>query len=538
VVSSVDVSEGEAAPVRHGGLSIALAVLCIVLFLTFLDNTIVSVALGNIQSDLHAGVTALQWVVGAYALTFAGAMLGFGMVGDEFGRKRVMIIGIVIFLGGSVMSATAGGAHAVAWLIAGRAVMGFGAAASEPGTLSMIRHLYTTHRTRTRALGVWTAVSGLALAMGPVLGGALVGIWDWRAIFWFNLIVGAIALVGALLVLPENSDPDAHRVDIPGTVLAAAAISAVAFAVIMAESSGFGNGVVIALLCVAVAGVLGFFWWEGKAAHPLLDLKFLRVPQFLTANVLAFSAYFATFAVFFFTALYLEEVVGDSGYQIAEVFLPMTILMVLASVLAGRWTITVGLRWSMLVGCLLFSAGLLLTSFAINPSPAYLPLAAALSLAGIGVGATVVPATSSALSSVPPERSGMAASTTNTSREIGAVTGVAVLGALVASRLEADLTSRLQHLGLSKGLQQYVISGVESGLEPSSGNTNGVGPAGQGSLVKEVVNAAYSAFQSGLHAALLLSAILVLVAGVFSFVLLGRRARDASGVAPASATSE
>jgi len=142
VVSSVDISEGEAAPVRHGGRPIALAVLCVVLFLTFLDNTIVSVALGNIQSELHAGVSSLQWVVGAYALTFAGAMLAFGMVGDEFGRKRVMLIGIVIFLGGSVLSATA---HSVAVLIAGRAVMGFGAAACEPGTLSMIRHLYTTH---------------------------------------------------------------------------------------------------------------------------------------------------------------------------------------------------------------------------------------------------------------------------------------------------------------------------------------------------------------------------------------------------------
>jgi len=535
VVSPVDISEGEAAPVRYGGRPIALAVLCIVLFLTFLDNTIVSVALGNIQSDLHAGVTALQWVVGAYALTFAGAMLGFGMVGDEFGRKRVMIIGIVIFCGGSVMCALAGDVH---WLIAGRAVMGFGAAASEPGTLSMIRHLYTTHRTRTRALGVWTAVSGLALAMGPVLGGALVGEWDWSAIFWFNLIVGAIALVAGLIVLPENSDPDAHRVDIPGTVFGAAAISAIAFAVILAESSGFGAGVVIGLLCVAVASIAAFFWWEARAPHPLLDLRFLRVPQFLTANVLAFSAYFATFAVFFFTALYLEEVVGDTGYQIAEIFLPMTVLMVLASILAGFWTIRAGLRWSMLVGCVLFSGGLLLTSLTISPNPAYLPLAAALSLAGIGVGATVVPATSSALSAVPPERSGMAASTTNTSREVGAVTGVAILGALVASRLQADLTSSLQHLGLSKALQQYVIQGVESGLEPSGGNTKNVGPAGQATTVEKVVHAAYSAFQSGLHAALLLSAILVLVAGVFSFVLLGRRARDASGVAPESAASE
>jgi EmrB/QacA subfamily drug resistance transporter len=532
MVSPVDISEGEAAPVRHGGRAIALAVLCVVLFLTFLDNTIVSVALGNIQGDLHAGVSSLQWVVGAYALTFAGAMLAFGMVGDEFGRKRVMLIGVVIFCAGSVLCAVASGSHAVALLIAGRAVMGFGAAASEPGTLSMLRHLYTTERTRARALGVWTAVSGLALALGPVLGGALVGAWSWRAIFWFNLIIGLVALISGAIVLPENSDPDAHRVDIAGTLFGAAALSAIAFAVIIAESSGFAAPTVIGLLCLSFVAVVAFFWWEVRAAHPLLDMRFLRVPRFLTANAVAFCAYFATFAVFFFTALYLDEVVGDSGFQIAEVFLPMTVLMVTASLLAGRWTITAGLRWSIFVGCVLFGAGLMLTSFTISPHPAYLPLAGALSLAGIGVGATVVPATSSALSAVPPERSGMAASTTNTSREVGAVTGVAVLGALVNAQLHADIVSSMRHLGIPAAFQSVVINGVETGLVPSSGKGGGQAAA-YGKIGEEVVNAAYSAFEAGLHAALYLSAVLVIAAGVFSFVLLGKREQPSE--APAAA---
>src|SRR5580700_6282876 len=241
MVRSVGAPAERAPAPRHGSRGLALAVLTAVLFVTFLDNTIVSVALGSVQAELHAGVSALQWVVGAYALTFAGAMLAFGMVGDEFGRKRVMLIGIVIFCGGSILCALARGSNAIGLLIAGRAVMGFGAAACEPGTLSMIRHLYTTQRTRTRALGVWTAVSGLALAMGPVLGGALVGAWSWRAIFWFNLVVGAVALIAAAIVLPANSDPNAHRVDVAGTVLGAAAISALAFAVITAESSGFAS---------------------------------------------------------------------------------------------------------------------------------------------------------------------------------------------------------------------------------------------------------------------------------------------------------
>jgi EmrB/QacA subfamily drug resistance transporter len=530
VVSRIGLPEGDAATVKYGGRSLALAVLCVVLFLTFLDNTIVSVGLGSVQTHLHAGVAGLQWVVGAYALTFAGAMLGFGMVGDEFGRKRVMIIGIVIFCLGSVLSALAPN---VGVLIAGRAVMGFGAAASEPGTLSMLRHIYTNERERGWAVGVWTAISGVALALGPVIGGFLVGIWDWRAIFWFNVVVGALALALCSAVLPENSDPDAHRVDIGGSVFAAAAIAALAFAVIQGESAGFRSAQTIALLCVCVLGVIGFFWWEARTPHPLLDLKFLRVPGFLTANVVAFCAYFATFAVFFFTALFLDEVAGYSGYRIAGIFLPMTVLMVVASILAGRWITAVGLGWSILVGSVLFAAGLVLTALSISPKPAYLPLAAALALAGIGVGSTVVPATSSALSAVPAERSGMAASATNTSREIGAVTGVAVLGALVAAKLSSDITARMQALHLGKSLQQFVITEVESGATPPAGSK---AYAAYGSLGTKVISAAYHAFESGLHVSLYLGAALVLAAGIFSFALLGRRrtATEATTVGPSA----
>jgi MFS family permease len=415
-------------------------------------------------------------------------------------------------------------------LIAGRAVMGLGAAASEPGTLSMLRHIYTKERERGWAVGVWTAVSGVALALGPVIGGALVGISDWRAIFWFNVGVGALGLALCTAVLPENSDPDAHRVDIGGSVFGAVAIAALAFAVIEGESAGFGSAQTIGLFCVCVLGIIGFFWWEYRASHPLLDLKFLRVPGFLTANVVAFCAYFATFAVFFFTALFLDEVAGFSGYRIAGIFLPMTVLMVVASVLAGKWITAVGLGWSILVGSVLFAAGLVLTALSISPKPAYLPLAAALALAGIGVGGTVVPATSSALSAVPPERSGMAASATNTSREIGAVTGVAVLGALVAARLSSDIAARMQALGISKGLQQYVIAEVESGATPPAGSK---AYAAYGQLGAKVISAAYHAFESGLHASLYLGAALVLAAGIFSFALLGRR-RTATRAAPAT----
>jgi EmrB/QacA subfamily drug resistance transporter len=520
---SVSAPAGRAPTSRPVGRALALAVLCTVLFLTFLDNTIVSVALGSVQSQLHAGVSALQWVVSAYALAFAGAMLAFGMVGDEFGRKKVLLAGVAVFCAGSILSALAPNTGV---LIAGRAVMGLGAAASEPGTLSMLRHMYTDERSRSRAVGVWAAVSGLALAMGPVVGGALVGVWDWHAIFWFNLAFGLVALAAGAAVLPESSDPDAHRVDIAGTVLGAAALTALTFAVIDAENAGYASPSVLALLCVSAVAATAFFWWESRADHPLLDLRFLRVPRFLTANVVAFCAYFATFAVFFFTALYLEEVVGDSGYQIAAVFLPMTVLMITSAVLAGRLPAVAGPRWPIAAGCLLFSAGLLLTTFTLSPHPSYLPLAAALALTGIGIGATVVPSTSAALSAVPPERSGMAASAANTSREIGAVTGVAILGALVNAQLRSSLTSGLRHLGIPVNFQSIVIHAIETGGVPPSGRTKGAGgaaAAGQGSLVQQVIHAAYSAFYAGLHAALFLSAFLVLGAGLFAFVALRPR---------------
>jgi EmrB/QacA subfamily drug resistance transporter len=506
----------EEGVVPRGGQGLALATLCTLLFLTFLDNTVVSVALGDVQTSLKAGVTDLQWVVGAYALTFASVMLACGMIGDELGRKKVMLAGAGVFCGGSVLCALAPN---VQTLIAGRAVMGLGAAASEPGTLSMLRHLYPDAKARSRAIGVWAATSGFALAAGPVLGGVLVGVWNWRGIFWFNLAFGLAALIVAAVILPESADPTAARVDTAGALLGAGALATFVFAIINSESAGFGSAVVIILLCASAVLLAAFTWRERRAPNPLLDLRFLRVPQFTTANIVAFCTYFSTFAIFFFTALYLAEVVGASGYRLAAVFLPMTVLMIVSSVLAGRWTVLAGPRWSIAIGCLLFAAGLFLTDGYLSPHPDYGPLMVALALAGIGIGSTVVPITSSVLAAVPPERSGMAASATNTSREIGAVTGVAVLGSLVISQLRSSLTAQLHHLGIPAQFQALVINALETGQIPK--NTSAY--AGFGQIVQEVIGAAYTAFHDGLHIALYLAAGLALAAGLLAFITLPSR---------------
>jgi EmrB/QacA subfamily drug resistance transporter len=527
---------GSATDGRGRASSVALAALCLLLFLTFLDNTVVSVGLGSLQTDLQASVAQLQWVIGAYALTFAAIMLACGMIGDELGRKKVMLTGAGVFCAGSVLCALAPNAET---LIAGRAVMGLGAAASEPGTLSVIRHIYTDTKERTWAIGIWAAVSGLALALGPVIGGAIVGAWSWRGIFWFNLVFGLIALVAAAITVPESSDPTAARVDTLGTIFGAGALACLMFAIIDSETSGFGATEVIGLLGGAVVLAVAFVAWERRVEHPLLDLRFFRIARFAVPNIVAFCTYLATFAIFFFTALYLVEVPSDSGYQVALVFAPMTVLMIIGSLFAGYWTGRVGPRWPITTGCATFAAGLLIASPFITQHPNYVALSLALALAGVGIGITVVPVTSAVLDAVPPERSGMAASAANTSREIGAVAGASILGALVFSTLNGRLTAQIDALSIPAsqkaqimGFKPVIIQVIETGqidkyLKAFSA---------QGGYIASAEKAAYAAFGDGLRAAFYLSAALVILAGLLAALTLGKNAAktDATEELPAN----
>jgi EmrB/QacA subfamily drug resistance transporter len=514
--------------VKKGGLgsraqALALATLCAVLFLTFLDNTIVSVGLANVQSDLHAGVTSLQWVVNGYALTFASFMLAAGMLGDLLGRKRIMLAGVAVFCVGSVVAATA---QSVEWLVIGRVIMGVGAAASEPGTLSIIRHVYPDRETRADALGVWAAVSGLALALGPVVGGVLVGIDNWRAIFWFNLFFGAVALVMAARFVPETADHEGRRLDIPGLVLAAATLACLSLAVIQGEIWGYADPVIIALF--ALSGVAGaaFVLLEHRSDSPLLDLSLFRTGPFIASNFMAFAAYFGTFSIFFFTALYLQVVAGTSAYQTAIDFLPMAGGLVIASAATGPWVARIGPRVPMTIGATLAGAGILATSAVLSPHVGFGTLAWVLPLAGVGIGIVLVPVTSVPLTVVKPERSGMAASATNTSRELGAVFGVAILGSVVNAKLTGELAARLKQIGVPPNFQNLVLHAVQTG-GASGGAASSAEHSKNATVAKiatKVVQAAYDAFGSGLHVALLISGCLILLGAVAAATLVHRSA--------------
>jgi EmrB/QacA subfamily drug resistance transporter len=493
---------------RRGRSHLCFAALLSILFLTFLDNTVISAALSDVQAELHSSVTQLQWVVGGYALTFASLMLICGSLGDNFGRKRIMLIGVAVFCAGSIVSALA---TTSTMLIIGRVVMGAGAAGSEPGTLSMIRHIYPDPRPRARALGAWAAVSGLALAMGPVLGGALVGFWSWRAVFWFNLAFGAGALLVASLVMPESVNPERQRLDLLGFALGALAIGTVTFATIAGESAGYRAPWIVALYAAGAVSLIAFCLVEARVRHPMLNLSFFRRGPFAGATFIAFCSYFSIFSIFFFVALYLDVVASVGSYDLALDFLPMLGGMVLASLVTGRWVGWVGSRIPLTVGCLLAAVGVLLTNAVISPSVGVDSLGWTMGIAGLGFGILIVPVNATALRSFPAENSGMASSTINTSRELGAVAGVAILGSIVYSELTVHLSARLAQLGIPASYRSEVITAVTTGTV----NAQAKGIIGQSSaavqaIIREVVAAAYSAFSHGLTIALSASAVLLL----------------------------
>ncbi len=498
----------------------ALAAVCAVVFLTFLDTTVVSVALADIQTDLQAGVSSLQWVVNGYALVFAGAMLAAGSLGDRLGRRRVMVAGVAVFCAGSLVAALAPG---VGWLVAGRAVMGLGAAASEPGTLSVIRHLYDDDRRRARALGLWAAISGLAIALGPVIGGTLVGLAGWRSVFWFNVAAAATVLVVSARVVPESVEGDRGSRDVGGFVLAVVSLSTLTFAVIDGESTGYTSAGILALFGVSALASAAFVAVELSSPVPLVDLRLVARRSFAGALAVAFAISFGLFAIFFFVALYLQLVANYSGYRIAEIFLPMAVVMMVASVLGGRWVARSGAALPMTTGCALGGAGILLTD-AVLGHQGFAALSATLALAGLGLGLALAPVLAVALGSVAPQRSGMAASAANTSRELGAVFAVAVLGALVNARLTSELRGRLAHMGIPSFFQGVVINAVTHGGVPGTGNAPAGAESLYGSIVNRVISSAYTAFRDGVDASLLLAGVLVLAACPLAAWALHRRA--------------
>jgi EmrB/QacA subfamily drug resistance transporter len=515
----------------------ALASLCAVLFLTFLDNTVISVALPNIQTSLSSGIQQLQWIIDGYMLAFAALMLTGGTLGDLFGRKKVMLLGAGLFCAGSIVAAVA---STNGMLITGRVVMGVGAAASEPGTLSVIRQIFTDERDRARALAAWAAVSGAALALGPIIAGLIISVSGWREVFWFNLAFGVLALIAAAITVPESSDPQGRRFDLPGTALGIATLAMATFAIIEGEVVGYLVWWVVLLLALTVALGIAFVIVERRVPDPMLKLEFFRDRSFSSANLVAFAANWGVIAVFFFISFYLQLIANTPPAQIALQFASTAAAMCIAAAVASFWIPRVGTAGPLALGCVLTGAGMLLVDAVLSPDVGIASLGWSLGIVGLGFGLAFTAMTSAVLGAVPPERSGMAASTVNTSRELGGVFGTAILGAILSAQITSSLAHKLVALGIPPTFRTIVIQAVTHGGVPKSacgvspGAAGGAGAAAcsHAALVTKVIHAAEDAFAGGLHVLLVVAAALSLAAAVAA--LLARRTSRAAEIAAAA----
>jgi EmrB/QacA subfamily drug resistance transporter len=403
-----------------------LGAMCFALFMIMLDNTVVNVALPSIQRDLGASISGLEWTINGYTLSFAVLLATGGRLGDIFGRRRMFLFGVVIF---ALSSATAGFAASSTDLVISRVVQGIGAALMMPATLSIITDAFPAGE-RGKAMGMWAGVSALALAVGPVLGGFLTEHVSWRAIFYLNIPVAIGAVAASLFAVRESRDTTVGReVDYAGVAVLTGALTALILALVEGNSWGWGSTEIVGLLVSAGIGLAAFVAVELRVKVPMVEFRFLANRNFLGAVVVAAIVSFSMLGVFFFLALYMQDILRYSPLEAGVRFLPSTLMIVGVAPVAGRLADRFGPRWLIAGGLVVVSASLFSFS-GIAVDSGYLDLLPGFTLLGIGIAMTMSPMTSAAMNAVPVEKAGIASGVLSMFRMVGGSLGVAVTGAI------------------------------------------------------------------------------------------------------------
>jgi EmrB/QacA subfamily drug resistance transporter len=425
------------------------------LFMPMLDNLVVNVALPTIQDKLGAGVSGLQWIIDAYTLTFASFMLTGGALGDLYGRKRFFMMGLGVFTLGSLMC---GLSSSTEMLVGFRAVQGLGAAMLLPGSLSIITATFHG-RERGAAIGIWAAMSGLAITIGTVLGGFLVEHVSWQSIFFVNVPIGIIGLVMTYLVVTESKDPNtSRRLDPPGLVTGTAGLFFLVYALIEGNARGWTDGLILGAFALSAMLLVAFFWIESHRESPMLPLSFFRIPTFSAANVVAAAVFFALFGSVFFFSLYLQNIDHYSPVAAGVRLLAFSLVILIVAPLSGRLSDRYGSRWFMTVGPLIAACGLALMLRTEVGSPYITVLLPSFLVLATGMASTMTPMTAAVMGSVPVRNAGVASAATNTSREIGGVFGIALLGAIVTSSFKSAWLPSLVSHGIPAATARQIVA--------------------------------------------------------------------------------
>jgi EmrB/QacA subfamily drug resistance transporter len=418
---------------RRGRIRV-LAICCMSLLIVGLDVTIVNVALPSIRADFHASVSELQWTIDAYTLVLASLLMVSGSTADRLGRVRVFQVGLTIFTLGSLLCSVAPSSGV---LIGARMLQAVGGSMLNPVAMSIIRNTFDDPRERAQAIGVWGGVVGISLALGPVIGGALVGI-SWRAIFLVNIPVGLLAIALTARYVPESRAARARRVDPVGQVLVVVMLASLVYAIIEGPDRGWTSPAIVGLFIISAAALCGLIFYEPKRREPLIELRFFRSAPFAGATIIAVCAFAAMAGFLFLNTLYLQEVRGYSALHAGLLTLPMAGMAMIFGPVSGRVVGTVGPRIPLLIGGvgIGLSAVLLAT---IEPDTAITHLLLAYFVFGIGFGFINTPITNTAVSGMPADQAGVAAAVASTSRMVGQSLGVAVVGAVTSAAAGASL---------------------------------------------------------------------------------------------------
>jgi EmrB/QacA subfamily drug resistance transporter len=469
-------------PIGHPRRWAVLAVVCLAVFVTVLDGTIVNVALPSLAIELGASTRQLQWIVDAYLLVFTGLLLAAGGLGDKYGRKRVLMMGLLVF---GATSAYAGSVDTSGSLIAGRALMGIGAALIFPATLAILTNVFRDPGERAKAIGIWSAVSGIAVAAGPITGGWLLEHFWWGSVFFINVPITILVAIAAWRIVPESSERDAPALDRFGVGLSIAAITTLVFTIIEAPEWGWTSITTVAGFVTAAVLLVVFVRWELRVEHPMLPVSIFGNLRFSAASVAITSAFFALFGFIFLITQYFQLVRGYGPLEAGVRTLPVAVSIAVASVLAPRIVERVGTTAVVRSGLLLLAASFVWIAVRVDVDTAYLEIVGQMVLLGAGLGSTTAPATESIMGSLSADKAGIGSAVNDTTRELGGTLGVAIIGSVFSSvyidalngssdrSVFADLSPEAQELTReSVGAARFVASGLGADAAPYLAEVN------------------------------------------------------------------
>ena len=427
------------------------------LLIVGLDNTIVNVALPSLQRDLHASVSGLQWTVDAYTLVLASLLMLSGSTADRLGRRRVFQTGLVVFSVGSLLCSVAPG---LGWLVVFRMVQAVGGSMLNPVAMSIITNVFTEPKERARAIGVWGGVVGISLALGPIVGGALVDSVGWRSIFWINVPVGMAALLLTALFVPESRADHPRRPDVVGQALVLVFLLTLTFGIIEGPGRGWTSALILACFIIAAVALISFIAYEGRRAEPLIDPRFFRSVPFSAATVIAVLAFAALGGSLFLNTLYLQNVRGFSPLKAGLITVPLALMTLVFAPVSGRIVGNRGTRIPLAIaGVAMTAAGLMLVGLS-NTTPISWIIVTFL-VFGLGFAMVNAPITNTAVSGMPRAQAGVAAAIASTSRQVGQSLGVAIVGSAVVSGMAGQFST---HFAAASRVGWWIIAGCGLGV--------------------------------------------------------------------------